>query len=777
MYEASFGLTRRPFAATPDATCFLATGPIQAVLDELVVCVEQGQGISILTAPAGTGKTLLCERLRFELDERFETVFLRHSSFLTRRALLQTVLCELNHPYHHPSEQELRLELFPAIRALQPKREALVLICDEAHQLPDSLLEELRILADFAEAGRPLVRLVLVGQLSLEEKLTQPSLDAFNQRIRAQINLSPFDHAGSIDYIDYRLTWAGGRTDEVFTAGALDLIARASDGVPRCINQLADHTLLLAFVAEQRPAGEELVREALNDLRQLPLHWNEPSESRSADVSSKLSLDDTDEQSMAISSSRDYSGLLSGSNAGATMYSYEPEETNHATSGWISLTPAGAATSIPQLETSYEAARSTQIERIEVSGDDWRKTKELFGTRLSESLVSSRTTETVSESTATATTEQSEVNLTRRMQFHDLLQDAYAAAAAKSSIAQEIIELPADDNWNEPIRIVEAIPEESAGAAQVTVSETNIERSKVVTTVHSVTKKSTSGFYEEEVIVDRYAAIDGGFTPPADLQPDTIKLIEVRAEESNLETECAGHDTACLPTDTSVTEIHESAEFREIVCDAGSCQLDSDATIDFPSAENDSTVVEDVKLADELLPIQTASPEAPEAETVATELTSTEISELTSLVASEVIETTRITRQIRSEQEVVWTEQREVSLSISEPLDDAPTVEQIRELSELDHVEQVAEEVYSLGQALHPAGVLSSNSESILKALRHEVGEHLTVESQDFGYQSPSVPVEATWESIETEPVAVTKEARPFRYLFSMLRRKQQGLA
>ena len=98
MYEASFDLKRRPFGATPDATCFLSAGPIQAALDEIVVCVEQGQGIAVLTAPAGTGKTLLCERLRSELSGRFETIFLRHASFLTRRALLQTLLCELNQP-------------------------------------------------------------------------------------------------------------------------------------------------------------------------------------------------------------------------------------------------------------------------------------------------------------------------------------------------------------------------------------------------------------------------------------------------------------------------------------------------------------------------------------------------------------------------------------------------------------------------------------------------------------------------------------------------------
>ena len=235
MYEASFGLQRRPFSATPDATCFLSAGPIQAALDEIMVCIEQGQGIAVLTAPAGVGKTLMCERICRELTSRFQAVFLRHASFLTRRALLQTLLCELNHAYHHPSEHELRLALFPAIRALRPQREALVVVCDEAHHLPESLLEELRILADFAEAGRPLVRLVLAGQLSLEENLIQPALEAFNQRIRAQVTLPTFDRATSLDYLDYRLTWGGGRTAEIFTPAAMDLIVQVSDGIPRCI--------------------------------------------------------------------------------------------------------------------------------------------------------------------------------------------------------------------------------------------------------------------------------------------------------------------------------------------------------------------------------------------------------------------------------------------------------------------------------------------------------------------------------------------------------------
>jgi len=275
MYEDQFQLKRRPFAATPDPRCFLAVGQVRAALDEVVVCAEQGQGVAIVSAPAGTGKTLLCERLKLELEDRFQVVILRHASFLTRRALLQTILAELNHAYRRHEEQELRLELVPAIRALQPSREALVLICDEAHLLTEDLLEELRILSDLAELGHPLVRLVLVGQPGLEETLAGIHLQALNQRIRAHVYLDAFDRVTSREFLDYRVTWAGGRLDEVFTPEAVEFICRVSQGVPRCMNQLCDHSLLLAYVAEQRPVTIETIEEALRDLRQLPLQWNE----------------------------------------------------------------------------------------------------------------------------------------------------------------------------------------------------------------------------------------------------------------------------------------------------------------------------------------------------------------------------------------------------------------------------------------------------------------------------------------------------------------------
>lgn len=274
MYEQFFDLKRRPFAATPDANCWFHSERYQAAIDELLVCAEQGQGVGIVIAPAGLGKTLLCERLVREIGEPFTSVLLRHATYHSRRSFLQTLLSELAQPYDLPTDQELRLALAPVLRGLGQQGRALVLVVDEAHELSEPLLEELRILADQAQEGKPLVRLILCGQLGLEEKLAHPQLRALNQRVRAHVSLLPLSLAESADYLDYRVTWAGGRTAELFSPEAVDVICQAADGVPRCLNQLADHALLSAYVAEQKPVSAETVKQALEDLEHLPLAWN-----------------------------------------------------------------------------------------------------------------------------------------------------------------------------------------------------------------------------------------------------------------------------------------------------------------------------------------------------------------------------------------------------------------------------------------------------------------------------------------------------------------------
>lgn len=275
MYETFFQFERRPFAATPDPACFFHCETITSIVEQLTVCIEHGQGIGILTAPPGMGKTLLCQRLVKNLHERFRMIFLGNSNFPTRRSLLQAILFETGVEFSRKDEQELRHELRNVLRELREQYEAVVLIVDEAHSFEAELLEEIRTLVDLGDEGHPLVRVILSGQLELEERMTDRQFDAINQRISTHVYLESLSIDDSIGYLRHRVKWAGGEPREVFSEDAETIIARASCGVPRCLNQLADHSLLLGFAADEAPVSESTVREALEDLKQLPLHWND----------------------------------------------------------------------------------------------------------------------------------------------------------------------------------------------------------------------------------------------------------------------------------------------------------------------------------------------------------------------------------------------------------------------------------------------------------------------------------------------------------------------
>ena len=648
MYEAFFGLKRRPFAATPDPQCFLASGTIQAALDEIVVCVEQGQGIAIVTAPAGTGKTLMCERLRSELGERFESVLLRHASFLTRRALLQTIHCELKHSYRQQDEQELRLELSPAIRALRPQREALVLICDEAHQLSEELLEELRILSDLAEHGRPLVRLVLVGQLGLEETLALSSLEALSQRIRAHVCLETLTQAGSLDYIDYRLTWAGGRTDEIFTQEALELVSRAADGVPRCINQLCDHALLLAYVAEQQPVPAEMIREALQDLRQLPLHWNE---------SSLTEPTRREAVSFETDSEFEYETRPRALGASGSVESFDPSEKAALEMESIEIgaelpqaTHSHSATAIEQIAPPFEAVSSI-IEQPTESSD------------------ANRCDETMNV-------------------------DQETNVDHEGVRGETMIESP----WSWEVGVVASkmVPLAPASFAPG--------------------RSQLSGGFVEELVLDRYAAIDAGLAPPeliasGTAAPPVVRPVEITEPVAMMES--VSTDTENARTDADFDEVCE--RLGELLP-----QVEDDAGWDSASLHAEITT-----------DATNISPTAEESEDLGRYVPADSLEER---LGSEVCQ---------------LADQLQLTLGQS-PRENSP-LEQLRSL-----LSPVSGEEFPAKDSV-------------------ETGTDSTVETSSIDENSTMSTIETNQTTVERAS-SEQRIARPYRNLFSMLRRKQQGL-
>ena len=276
MYESFFGLSQRPFSAVPHPDEFVSVETLQDALDAMIHCVSNARGIAVITSAPGMGKTIVCKKMASLLQQEHAIVYLSVAACNTRRALLQAILYELRADYEGLTEQEARLRLINLARESQQSSRSMLLIIDEAHLLNPRLFEELRSLADYAPEGEPLFRLVLCGQFELEEKLTDPSLSAFNQRIGVQICLEPLTLEQSARFLAKRLQECGCRNlTSVLSEGALEAICRASDGNLRCLAQLTDHSFLLAFAEEQCPVEESTVLAALEDLRELPLHWND----------------------------------------------------------------------------------------------------------------------------------------------------------------------------------------------------------------------------------------------------------------------------------------------------------------------------------------------------------------------------------------------------------------------------------------------------------------------------------------------------------------------
>lgn len=304
MYNACFGFTRRPFAAAPQAEHYFPAAAIEAARQRLARCIERAEGAAMVVGPSGTGKTLLCRVLAREFAGSLQVALLASGRLSTRRNLFQAILYELAQPYREMDEGELRLALIHHLTTSDDCARGMLLLVDDAHSLPLRLLEEIRTLTDLARKGQPSVRLVMAGGCALEERLAHPRLDAFAQRLVARCYLESLSRTETQDYIHAQVDPAGGAATRVFPADTCRSVYQATEGVPRLINQVCDHALLLAYAAGQSILEAAHVEEAWADLQQLPAPLSEEGCHEDRGVIEFGGLDDstTDEEALERSS-------------------------------------------------------------------------------------------------------------------------------------------------------------------------------------------------------------------------------------------------------------------------------------------------------------------------------------------------------------------------------------------------------------------------------------------------------------------------------------------
>lgn len=274
MYEIFFGLHSRPFGAAPRPECYFPAATIEAALQTLTRCIERVEGAAMVVGPSGTGKTLLCQILADRFRERLDVVVLSNGRLGSRRALLQGILHGLGQPYRDMDEGELRIALADYLCGPKATSRGLLLLADEAHTLPLRCLDELRMVTNLAVHGQPRTRLVLVGASLLEERLAHPKLDSFSQRMAARCYLEAMTRTETEGYIRAQMAAAGGNGAEVFPTETCTAAYHATGGVPRLVNQVCDHALVLAHAAGQRRIDPARIQEAWADLQQLPTPWN-----------------------------------------------------------------------------------------------------------------------------------------------------------------------------------------------------------------------------------------------------------------------------------------------------------------------------------------------------------------------------------------------------------------------------------------------------------------------------------------------------------------------
>jgi type II secretory pathway predicted ATPase ExeA len=265
MYYAHFGLTQPPFKITPDTDFFYPGGSRGAVLDALIYAVTQGEGIVKVSGEVGSGKTMLCRMLQDRLPQSVEVVYLANPN-VAPEDIVYAIALEL----HLPVTRDMgRLEVGQAVQAhllaRHEENKRVVLFVEEAQGMPLATLEEIRLLSNLETRHDKLLQIVLFGQPELDVNLGQPHIRQLRERITHSFALAPLNAAEIREYLMFRLRAAGYRGPDLFDAATVRLIARASRGLTRRVNIVADKALLAAFAANTHTIAAKHVRAAIDD--------------------------------------------------------------------------------------------------------------------------------------------------------------------------------------------------------------------------------------------------------------------------------------------------------------------------------------------------------------------------------------------------------------------------------------------------------------------------------------------------------------------------------
>jgi general secretion pathway protein A len=265
VYLDFYGLNESPFDITPNPRFLFYSAKHREAYNHLLFGIRERKGFVQMTGEVGAGKTTLCRAILEQLDERFATALILNP-LMSPHELMKAVAQEFGLPVNGLD----RLDTLAVInqfllQQVECGKDA-VLIIDEAQDLTDELLEQVRLLSNLETDNRKLLQIVLLGQPELRDRLNNPRLRQLRQRITVRYHLLPLTRQEVSQYVQHRLHLCGGNGTPCFTRPALWRVYHYSQGIPRLVNAVCDKALLAGYVAQRERIDMRLVGRAVREL-------------------------------------------------------------------------------------------------------------------------------------------------------------------------------------------------------------------------------------------------------------------------------------------------------------------------------------------------------------------------------------------------------------------------------------------------------------------------------------------------------------------------------
>jgi general secretion pathway protein A len=273
MYLSFYSLQKEPFHITPDPEFLFLNESHKEALGSLIYGIEKRKGFIAITGGIGLGKTTIVRSYLETKDDGHSKIIYVFNANITFKELLKTVLQELNLEGYDEDVFGMMNRLYLALIQEYEAGNNVVIIIDEAQNMPIETLENLRMLSNLETSSDKLVQIVFVGQQEFDALLNSQELRQLKQRIAIRTSIHPLSRRESHEYINHRLNLAGLREGPLFTLPAMERVVRAAKGVPRTINILCDNALITGFGYEQKPVGLRVVNEVISDFKGRKLRW------------------------------------------------------------------------------------------------------------------------------------------------------------------------------------------------------------------------------------------------------------------------------------------------------------------------------------------------------------------------------------------------------------------------------------------------------------------------------------------------------------------------